>query len=43
MVDFADIVLLLAAWGPCQGCPADVNGDGVVDFADVLLILGNWS
>lgn len=43
VVNFADILAVLAAWGDCPGCPADVNGDGVVDFADILIVLGNWT
>lgn len=42
-VDFDDLLLLLAAWGPCDGCPEDVNGDGDVDFADVVILLSNWT
>ena len=42
-VDFDDLLLVLAAWGSCEGCPEDLNGDGVVDFDDVLLVLSNWS
>jgi len=42
-VDFADLLILLAAWGPCPDeCPADFNGDGIVDFADLLEMLSNW-
>lgn len=39
IVDFGDVLLLIAAWGPCPGCPEDVNGDGFVDFIDLLLVL----
>lgn len=43
VVDVADLLLLLAAWGTCpQPCPADLNGDGVVDVADMLILLANW-
>ncbi|MBX3374275.1 MAG: DNRLRE domain-containing protein [Phycisphaeraceae bacterium] len=47
-VDFADLLLVLSAWGPCPGdphhdpCPADLTGDGTVDFADLLIVLANW-
>lgn len=37
-VDFSDLLVLLAAWGPCSGCPEDLNGDGIVDFQDVLIL-----
>ncbi len=43
VVDFGDILAILAAWGPCGQCPEDVNGDGAVNFADLLVVLGNWS
>lgn len=44
IVDAADLVLLLASWGPCgKECPADFNGDGVVDTEDLLTLLSNWS
>jgi len=41
-VDTADLLLLLAAWGPCEDCPEDINGDGVVNTVDLLLLLANW-
>ena len=42
-VDFDDLLDVLAAWGKCQGCPADLDGSGVVDFGDVLILLANWT
>jgi hypothetical protein len=30
---------VLEAWGPCAGCPEDVNEDGRVDAADLLAVL----
>lgn len=41
-VDFADVLVIIAAWGPCSGCPADLDGDGTVTFADLLLAIGSW-
>ncbi|MCP4013243.1 MAG: hypothetical protein GY728_09050, partial [Phycisphaeraceae bacterium] len=41
-VDGADFGSLLASWGPCPSCPADLNDDGVVDGADVGLMLSVW-
>ena len=38
-VDVDDLLLLLAAWGPCAGCPADLDGDGVVSVTDLLQLL----
>lgn len=41
-VDVADLLILLAAWGACDGCGEDLNGDGVVDVADMLILLSDW-
>jgi hypothetical protein len=42
VVDVADLVDLLAAWGPCSGCPEDVTGDDVVDAEDLVALLDAW-
>lgn len=44
VVNVADMLILLAAWGPCDAshCPADLNDDGVVNAADLLVLLSNW-
>lgn len=46
VVDLADLLDYLSAWGPTLGQtvsgPADVNGDGFVDLADLLEFLGPW-
>jgi len=42
-VDFADILAIIGAWGPCSGtCAHDLNGDGSVGFGDILSVIGNW-
>jgi hypothetical protein len=41
-VDTADLLQLLAAWGPCPDCPEDVDDDGDVDAADLLVLLASW-
>jgi hypothetical protein len=45
-VDIADLLLLLAAWGPCgtpcSECVGDVDGDCNVSFFDLVLLLSNW-
>ncbi|MBT8484465.1 MAG: choice-of-anchor E domain-containing protein [Phycisphaerae bacterium] len=41
-VEFADLLLVLARWGPCDACGADVTGDGFVDFRDLTTILAAW-
>jgi hypothetical protein len=46
VVDTADLLALLAAWGPCPDppadCPADLDGDGAVGTSDLLVLLANW-
>ena len=37
-----DLLLLLQSWGPCRGCNADFNDDGVVDGEDLGYLLGHW-
>ncbi len=41
-VEFNDLISLLAAWGPCGGCPEDLNGNGEVDFNDLIELLASW-
>ncbi len=45
LIDGADLILLLGAWGPCddcRNCAADLNGDCLVNPSDLLILLGNW-
>lgn len=42
IVGFADILSVLASWGPCDCCSADLNQDGSVGFADLLITLASW-
>lgn len=42
VIDVADLLAVLAAWGPCLACDADTNGDGQVDVADLLAVLAAW-
>ena len=42
VVDFADLLVLLSAWGTCDGCLADLNGDDLIDFTDLLILLSAW-
>ena len=37
-----DVVAILANWGPCDGCPEDVDGDGAVTFLDLVAVLVNY-
>ena len=41
-VDATDLAMLLGAWGPNPGHPADFNGDGQVDAEDLATILAAW-
>ncbi len=41
-VTFADLLAVLAAWGPCDECPEDLDFSGDVGFGDILVVLGNW-
>lgn len=43
VVDVADLLAVLSAWGACSGCEADLDGDGSVGVSDLLEVLGNWS
>jgi hypothetical protein len=46
VVDVADLLIVISAWGRCPAppaaCPADVNDDSQVDVNDLLLVVGNW-
>ena len=41
-VDADDLLLLLAAWGPCTGCDEDMDNDDKVGTSDLLILLSNW-
>lgn len=41
-VGVADLLALLAAWGPNQAHPADFDENGIVDVLDLLLLLAAW-
>jgi hypothetical protein len=46
VVGVADLLVLLATWGPCPAppgsCEADFNESGDVGVADFLVLLANW-
>jgi hypothetical protein len=47
IVGTEDLLILLAAWGPCPDpcppvCPPDLDGDCQVSTADLLQLLGAW-
>jgi hypothetical protein len=39
-VALPDLAALLAAWGPCSDCPADLDSDRVVGIRDLVALLG---
>ncbi len=41
-VGVADLLVLLAAWGPNAGHPADLDHDGTVGLTDLLALLAAW-
>ena len=41
-VSAADLTELLAAWGACAGCAADLDGDGQVGPMDLGSLLSAW-
>ncbi len=47
IVGVTDLLMLLAAWGPCPdpcppSCAADVDDDCSVGVTDLLVLLANW-
>ncbi len=45
LVGLADLLIVLAAFGPCppgDPCPADLDGSGAVDVVDVVAVLADW-
>jgi hypothetical protein len=40
--DVIDFLVLLGAWGPDPGHPADLDGSGDVGVNDFLILLANW-
>jgi hypothetical protein len=41
-VDIDDLVLVITAWGTCNGCAADVNISGAVDIDDLVTVITGW-
>ena len=42
VVNVEDLVAVITAWGPCDGCAADLNGDGQVNVEDLIEVITNW-
>ncbi len=34
-----ELLAILAAWGPCNNCPEDINLDGTVNVLDLIQLL----
>lgn len=43
LVGVDDLLMMIAAYGDCPGCPEDINGDGVVNVDDILDLLIAWN
>jgi hypothetical protein len=41
-VDQADLLLMLANWGLCEGCSEDIDQSGQIDIDDLLALLTSW-
>ena len=39
LVNFNDLLIMLSSWGPCSGCPEDLDGNNDVGFSDILILL----
>jgi len=37
-----DLLMLISAWGPCNGCASDIDGSGTVDVDDLLMVISAW-
>jgi len=41
-VNHTDLLDVMNNFGPCGGCPADLDLSGTVDFADLAIIVNHW-
>jgi len=42
IVNHVDVLMVLQSMGACEGCPADLNGDGMVNGLDLQRVINNW-
>ncbi len=42
VVDVDDLLVVLGAWGPCDGCRADLDGDHLVTVSELLQVIADW-
>ena len=41
-VKIQDLLIMIAAWGECEGCTSDLNADNMVNVHDLLILIANW-
>lgn len=41
-VNVSDLLAVINAWGECDQCVGDVNGDNVVNVSDLLAVMNGW-
>ncbi len=41
-VNVSDLLMLIGAWGPCDGCAEDLDNSGEVNISDLLTAIGAW-
>ena len=41
-VSVSDLLMLIGAWGPCDGCDEDLDGNGTVNVSDLLEVIAAW-
>ena len=42
IVCVSDLLAIIGAWGPCDGCNEDLNNDGDVNVTDLLIVIDHW-
>lgn len=42
MLNARDLFALIRKWGPCRGCPEDLDESGNVDVKDLILFIDLW-
>jgi len=42
IVNLADVLEVINGLGPCGGCAADLDLNGVIDFADLQIVVNHW-
>lgn len=42
VINVNDLLMLIGAWGTCDGCPEDIDENGVVNVNDLLIAIAAW-